>query len=177
MRTLLLTPWMAPSKIVSWERGVVLVLLGKVDVVEEHDEEIRSQSVSLRAPSIVRLRKGRTARPNLVRFNRINVFTRDDFRCQYCGERGSAGDLTFDHVIPRARGGKTSWENIVAACRACNGRKGSRTPEEAGLELRKKPVVPKRLSVVSPFVARLSEMPSAWRPYCAASRRTTEDVA
>lgn len=174
MRTLLLTPWMSPSRIVSWERGVVLVLLGKVDVVEEHDETIRSQSVSLRAPSILRLRRGRKPRTEVVRFNRINLFTRDDFRCQYCGEERSAGELTFDHVIPRVRGGKTTWENIVAACVSCNSRKGSRTPEEAGLELRQKPVMPKRLPVVSPFATRLSEMPSTWRPYCAASRRITD---
>src|ERR1700756_234235 len=98
MRTLLLTPWMAPHKIISWERAVVLVVLGKVDVLEEYDEEIRSLSLALRTPAVVRLKKGRVTTKQVVRFSRINVYTRDGFRCQYCGEKKSMRDLNYDHV-------------------------------------------------------------------------------
>ena len=107
MRTLLLNPWMAPHKIISWERAVVLVVLGKVDVLEEYDEEIRSRSFALRTPAVVRLKKaGRTAK-QVVRFSRINVYTRDGFRCQYCGEKRAMRDLNYDHVLPRVKGGQT----------------------------------------------------------------------
>ncbi|HEY8086191.1 MAG TPA: HNH endonuclease [Polyangiaceae bacterium] len=165
MRTLLLNPWMAPHKIISWERAVVLVVLGKVDVIEEYDEEIRSRSFSLRTPAVVRLKKGGATTKQVVRFSRINVYTRDGFRCQYCGERKAMRDLNYDHVIPRVRGGKTNWENIVTSCYACNDRKGSRSPEEAGMKLRKKPFTPKSLPVTPVLAVTRSEMPEAWLRY------------
>jgi 5-methylcytosine-specific restriction endonuclease McrA len=168
MRTLLLNRWMSPHKIISWERAIVLVVLGKVDVIEEYDEEIRSRHWALRAPAVVRLRRGGTVTRQVVRFGRVNVYTRDGFRCQYCGERKSERDLNYDHVIPRARGGKTTWENIVTSCYACNDRKGSRTPEEAGMRLRKRPIKPSRLSVTPAFRVHRSEMPETWLPYCSA---------
>lgn len=166
MRTLLLNPWMAPHKIITWERAVVLVVLGKVDVIEEYDEEIRSRTFALRTPAVVRLKKGGTATKQAVRFSRINVYTRDGFRCQYCGEKKSMRDLNYDHVIPRAKGGKTNWENIVTSCYACNDRKGSRSPEEVGMRLRKKPFKPKSLPVTPTLAVARSEMPQAWLPYC-----------
>lgn len=175
MRTLLLNPWMAPHKIISWERAVVLVVLNKVDVIEQYDEEIRAQHFALRAPAVVRLKKARGTVKQVVRFSRINVYTRDDFRCQYCGEKKTMRELNYDHVIPRVRGGKTVWENIVTSCYACNDKKGSRTPEEVGMKLRKKPMAPKNLPVTMPFRVRVSEMPEAWLPYC--SPLGTESVA
>jgi len=168
MRTLLLNPWMAPHKIIAWERAVVLVVLGKVDVIEEYDEVIRSRNFALRTPAVVRLKKGGTTSKQAVRFSRINVYTRDGFRCQYCGEKKSMRDLNYDHVIPRVKGGQTNWENIVTSCYACNDRKGSRSPEEAGMKLRKKPFKPKSLPV-APVARALAvarcEMPEAWVRY------------
>lgn len=172
--TLLLTPSMAPHRVVSWERAVVLVVLGKVDVLEEYDEEIRAPSMSLRTPAVVRLKKGRATK-QAVRFSRINVYTRDGFRCQYCGERKEMRELNYDHVIPRVRGGHTVWENIVTSCYACNDRKGSRTPEEAGMTLRKKPFKPSSLPVSPVLRVTRSEMPLAWLPYC--STHGSEQVA
>lgn len=166
MRTLLLNPWMAPHKIISWERAVVLTVLGKVDVLEEYEDEIRSVSLALKTPSVVRLKKGGAARKQSVRFSRVNVYTRDGFRCQYCGERKHARELNYDHVIPRARGGRTVWENIVTSCYVCNDRKGGRTPEEAGMRLRKKPVRPDVLPVTPAFDVIRMEVPEAWLPYC-----------
>ncbi|MGH7440794.1 MAG: HNH endonuclease, partial [Polyangiaceae bacterium] len=113
MRTLLLTPWMAPHKIITWERAVVLLVLEKIDVLEEYDDEIRSPSRALRTPAVVRLCKAGSTTKHAVRFSRINVYTRDGFRCQYCGERKEMRDLNYDHVVPRVRGGHTVWENIV----------------------------------------------------------------
>jgi 5-methylcytosine-specific restriction endonuclease McrA len=166
MRTLLLNPWMAPHKIISWERAVVLVVLGKVDVLAEYDEEIRSRTFALRTPAVLRLKKGGTTTKQIVRFSRINVYTRDGFRCQYCGEKKSMRDLNYDHVVPRVKGGRTTWENIVTSCYACNDRKGSRTPEEAGMRLRKKPFKPNRLPVTPVLPASRDDMPDAWLPYC-----------
>ena len=168
MRTLLLTPWMAPHKIISWERAVVLLVLDKVDVLEEYDVEIRSLSWALRTPAVVRLKKTIGGKKHAVRFSRINVYTRDGFRCQYCGEKKEMRDLNYDHVVPRVRGGKTVWENIVTSCYACNDRKGSRTPEEAGMTLRRKPFKPSSLPVTPVLPMRRVEMPEAWLPYVGA---------
>jgi 5-methylcytosine-specific restriction endonuclease McrA len=100
-----------------------------------------------------------------VRFSRVNVYTRDGFRCQYCGEKKEMRDLNYDHVVPRVRGGKTVWENIVTSCYACNDRKGSRTPEEAGMKLPRKPFKPSSLPVTPVLPMRRGEMPEAWLPY------------
>lgn len=166
MRTLLLNPWMAPHKIISWERAVVLFVLGKVDVLEEYDEEIRSRSLSLKTPAVVRLKRGGRPAKKPIRFSRINVYTRDGFRCQYCGEKKSTRDLNYDHVVPRARGGKTVWENIVTSCYACNDRKGGRTPEEAGMKLVREPFAPDTLPRNAAFHVMRSELPEPWLPYC-----------
>src|SRR6185436_12761027 len=106
MRTLLLTPWMAPQTIISWERAIILFFLGKVDVVEHYDKEIRSPSVALRTPAVVRLKNGTVRVKHTVRFSRANVYARDGFRCQYCGAKKGARDLNYDHVVPRVKGGK-----------------------------------------------------------------------
>jgi len=98
-----------------------------------------------------------------VRFSRHNIFMRDGSACQYCGERKSRSELNLDHVIPRSRGGMTTWENIVCACLECNRLKGGRTPEEAGMRLRRKP----RRPAWTPFVARTlaGTCYREWRPF------------
>jgi 5-methylcytosine-specific restriction endonuclease McrA len=165
-RTLMLTPWMAPYKVISWERAIVLSCLGKVEVLEEYDELIRAVSITLRTPAVVRLTKARVPTRNKVRFSRTNVFLRDGFRCQYCGERRPASELNYDHVVPRFRGGKTVWENIVTSCYACNDRKGSRTPDEAGMTLLRQPAKPKSLPF-PPVIRPGTTVPEVWRGYCA----------
>jgi len=164
-RTLMLTPWMAPYRVISWERAVVLSYLGKVEVLEEYDETIFGVSISLRTPAVVRLTKARVPIQNKVRFSRTNVFLRDGFRCQYCGEKRPS-ELNYDHVRPRFRGGKTVWENIVTSCYACNDRKGSRTPAEAGMTLLRQPCKPKTLPL-PPVIRPGSIVPEVWRDYCA----------
>ena len=167
--TLMLTPWMAPHRVISWQRAVVLLYLGKVEVLEEYDDWLVAPSTTLRTPAVVRLwlhvSGGSVSTKNKVRFSRMNVFTRDGFRCQYCGERKGIDELNYDHVVPRVRGGKTVWENIVTSCYACNDRKGSRTPDQAGMKLLRKPLTPKSLPL-APVLGPGKDVPPAWRVYC-----------
>ena len=109
----------------SWEDAIRAVVRGSHVVVAEYDQVVRSPSVTLRLPSVIALRDY-VRPPARVAFTRFNVFLRDRFRCQYCGEQYVRGELTFDHVVPRVDGGQTSWTNIVAACSPCNARKDRR---------------------------------------------------
>ena len=168
MQTLMLTPWMAPHRIISWQRAVVLQFLRKVEVLEAYDETICSPTVVLKTPAVVRLvSPGSVVKDKRVRFSRINVYLRDGFRCQYCGEKKAMRELNYDHVIPRVRGGKTVWENIVTSCYACNDRKGCRTPDEAGMKLLRKPQKPTSLPLSSPLRMDSAELPEPWLAYCA----------
>ena len=167
-RTLMLTPWMAPYRVISWERAIVLLYLGKVEVLEEYDERIRAPSITLRTPAVVRLTKARVSSKNKVRFSRMNVFLRDGFRCQYCGEKKAMDELNYDHVLPRVRGGKTVWENIVTSCYSCNDRKGGRTPEETGMTLLRRPFKPSTLPF-APVIRPGAPVPDLWLNYCVTS--------
>ena len=162
--TLVLTPWMAPHRIVNWQDAITLVVTDKVDVLEEYDEIIRSAHTSHALPAVVRLKKPIHGYKRGVKFSRINVFTRDGFHCQYCGVHKPARELNYDHVLPRAQGGKTVWENIVTTCYPCNSHKGSRTPAQAGMVLRKKPTKPKVLPMTAPTWAA-DKTPALWAPY------------
>lgn len=113
-----------PLSIISWQNCVSELVRGRVAAVAEYDHVVRSPSQEVRLPSVVALRRYRK-RPQGVPFTRYNVFLRDRFTCQYCLAVRPASELTFDHVRPRSLGGETSWENVVAACGACNSRKGS----------------------------------------------------
>jgi 5-methylcytosine-specific restriction endonuclease McrA len=113
---------MYPLSTISVEKAVKGIYEGTHTLVEEYDKEIRSPSVSMKIPSVVAIKQ--YVKPTeYVPFNRFNLFLRDRFTCQYCGEKDMR-NLTFDHVVPRAKGGKTEWTNIVAACSACNLAKG-----------------------------------------------------
>jgi len=123
-----------------WQEAIKAVFLERVDIVSEYDREIRSPSFAMRAPSVVALRDF-VAQDRPPAFTRFNVFLRDGFSCQYCGA-DDLSLLTFDHVVPRAQGGRTTWENIVAACAPCNLKKGGRTPAEARMPVRRAPARP-----------------------------------
>jgi 5-methylcytosine-specific restriction endonuclease McrA len=116
-----------PLSLLPWDRAIKAVVEATHYVVEEYDTMVRSPSTAMRLPSVLALRRYHPV-PKHVAFTRFNVFLRDRFSCQFCGTRD---DLTFDHLIPRSRGGHTTWSNVVAACSPCNLRKGNLTPDEA----------------------------------------------
>lgn len=122
-----------PLSVWPWQDAVKAVFLERVDIIAEYDAFVRSPSMEIRIPSVVVL-KDYIKPSRSTAFTRFNLFLRDEFTCQYCGAKG---DMTFDHVIPRARGGRTTWENVVASCGPCNLRKGSRTLKQSGLNLRR----------------------------------------
>ena len=142
MRTLVLDSSFFPVKIVDWKRAMLLLLTGRAEIVDEYDDLIiRSPEKEHTLPKILRLFSKHQQKYN-VKFTRINVYTRDKFTCQYCHTRFQMKDLTFDHVIPQSKGGKTSWENIVTCCRDCNGKKGAKSLNEFGRKLLKTPKRP-----------------------------------
>ena len=112
-------------------------------VKDPDDDYVRTVSSEIQVPRVIRLLRYDRLPGTRVKFNRRNLFARDGNRCQYCGKRFPAAELSLDHVQPRSRGGSMSWENIVCACVACNVRKGGRTPAEAGMALIKAPVRPR----------------------------------
>ena len=116
-----------PLSLWSWQDAVKAVFLERVNVVDKYEQVVRAESFEMEIPSVVAL-KDYVAQNRSPAFTRFNLFLRDGFECVYCA---SPDDLTFDHLIPRRLGGKTSWENIVAACSKCNLRKGGRLPKEA----------------------------------------------
>ena len=124
-----------PLSLWPWQEVIKAVFLDRVDIIAEYDTVVHSPSFEMRLPSVVSL-KTSVAQDRSPAFTRFNVFLRDGFACQYCGK---GEDLTFDHVIPRSKGGRTTWENIVAACAPCNLLKGGRTPREAHMHPRTMP--------------------------------------
>jgi len=162
--TLLLDQGYQPLEIIPWQRALVMHLLGKVELLTAHGWSVQTVSRSFPAPAVVRLLRTIRHRPLRIRFSRDNVVLRDGHRCQYCGGRFSARELTLDHVIPRAQGGETSWTNVVAACTPCNRRKGRLTPEEAGMPLLSRPHRPRWLAsqVLS---MRKGQLPAPWRDW------------
>ncbi|WP_334176056.1 HNH endonuclease [Pseudoxanthobacter sp.] len=127
-----------PLSLWSWQDAIKAVFLDRVNIVSEYDVSVRSPTFDMRIPSVVSLKTYVKPARNPA-FTRFNVFLRDRFECQYCG---SKTDLTFDHLIPRCRGGQTTWENVLAACSPCNLLKGSRSCEEIGLHPRHRPFRP-----------------------------------
>jgi len=164
IRTLLLTQSYEPIKVISWRRAFILLTLGKVEVVEEYDDAVRTVSIVFKVPAVVRLLRAFRRFRKPVKFSRVNIYARDDYACQYCGQRKPIADLTYDHVVPRAQGGTTTWTNIVTACYPCNFAKGNRTPREAGMVLRRQPTQPSWIPAVTIRVSSHS-VPDAWRDY------------
>ncbi len=121
-----------PLSLWSWQEAVKAVFLDRVNIISEYDRVVRSPSFEIRLPSVISLKEYIPAarRPAFTRFN---VFLRDRFTCQYCNQPFPTPELTFDHVIPRSRGGRTTWDNVVTSCSACNLRKGNRLPHQCGM--------------------------------------------
>jgi 5-methylcytosine-specific restriction endonuclease McrA len=118
---------------------------------------------AIRLPRVIVLRHFDRVPRRHVRYSRVNVFARDKYTCQYCGERPPRAELNLDHVVPRALGGRTTWENVVACCVECNRRKGGRTPHQARLRLKRRPERPRW----TPLLGLVSAQPryDEWRPF------------
>ena len=149
-----------PVHVTSVRRALILLYRGAARAVDEqyqtfdfeswaelsaavHEESLGTSSGRLRVPRVILLQAYDHLPRARVRFSRLNIYARDKNTCQYCGRRPPRAELNLDHVVPRSRGGKTSWENVVCSCVPCNLRKGGRTPEEAGIRLLRTAVRPR----------------------------------
>jgi 5-methylcytosine-specific restriction endonuclease McrA len=130
-----------PLSLWPWQETIKAVFLDRVNIVSQYDRVVRSPSFEMKLPSVIALKEfiPLNRRPAFTRFN---VFLRDRFSCQYCGRCRPTHDLTFDHVVPRSRGGRTTWSNVVTACQSCNLVKGNRLPQQSGLFPRSRPGQP-----------------------------------
>jgi 5-methylcytosine-specific restriction endonuclease McrA len=130
-----------PLSLWSWQDTVKAVFLDRVSIIAEYEREVHATNFSMKLPSVIAL-KDYISGNRTSAFTRFNVFLRDSFRCQYCSAQHTTPELTFDHVIPRSRGGSTSWENVVTACGRCNLRKGSHLPKECEMFPKRPPTRP-----------------------------------
>ena len=127
-----------PLSLWPWQTAIKAIFLDRVDVIATYDREVHSPNLDMKIPSVIALKQ--YVKPSeFPAFTRFNLFLRDRFACQFCG---SMTNLTFDHVVPRRLGGKTTWENIATACAPCNMKKGGRTPKQAGMQLYAEPIRP-----------------------------------
>lgn len=146
----------------SAKRALKMILKGVALPEKESEYEVRSASLSMRVPHVIRLIHYVKVPHKTVKLTRKNIFLRDQYTCQYCGRRFPPSELTIDHVIPISRGGTNSWRNVVTACKECNNRKGNRTPAEAGMRLIKKPTVP---SLYVHIIRSAKGFHSSWSEY------------
>lgn len=160
-QTLVLSQGYEPTDIIHWQDAITMYFTKKCEILEEYDQEIHSAHDTMKVPAVVRLLKHFKRDRKPVRFSRINIYARDNFTCQYCGQHCKMSELTYDHVIPRAQGGKTEWTNIVSACSSCNSWKGGRTPAQAKMKLKKHPIQPR--DTPTPIIRLLREkIPKEW---------------
>lgn len=154
-----------PLRIASWKEAFCDNLLGKLEVVHySQDRTIKGVHREWPLPIVARVMKRFKRERISIKFSRLNIYTRDDFTCQYCTLRFPTEELTFDHVLPRAQGGKTDWTNVTTACIECNSTKANRTPDQAGMKLLSKPGKPKYLPTVLVNFDR-ANVPKEWRYY------------
>ncbi len=152
-----------PLNVTNVRRALSLLVLNKAEMLESDGAVIRSERLTLPMPTVVRLLSYVRRPPPVLKLTRKSIFARDDHRCQYCGRRD--GGLTIDHVVPKCRGGKYEWENLVTCCLKCNNKKGNRLPEEVGLRLIRKPRRPRYTPYISlpKFLAAYRE--GRWTKY------------
>lgn len=152
-----------PLSVVSVRRAILLLLKEKAEIVEAAEAELRSEHVTIPMPLVIRLvYYVRIPHRVSLPVTRRTVLARDHYTCQYCGRQSPRKDLTIDHMLPRSRGGHTAWENVVAACQRCNGRKGDRTPEEASMKLIAAPVRPRYVALA---MIEGTDVRQAWHKY------------
>ena len=151
-----------PIEVIDALEALVMCIIGKATPVETYDTKIRSTTKAFELPAVIVLKTIVKFRFTTVACNRTNIAWRDNNQCQYCGNYFPFDKLTMDHVLPKSRGGKNTWENLVAACMKCNQKKGSRTPQESGMIPLKKPVRPKANILRTVSKSQISEL---WKNY------------
>lgn len=158
VQTLLLNASYEPIRVVDLERAMYYLVTGKAEIVETYDRIIRSVSQVFQHPKVIKLKRYVKIKQHLkgVKYSRKNILARDKMICQYCGIKCDNRNATLDHVIPKSRGGKNSWENIVTSCADCNNKKDNRTPQEAGLVLLNVPRRPKGNGIIKCFMPEYS---------------------
>jgi 5-methylcytosine-specific restriction endonuclease McrA len=160
-KVLILNQNYEPMSIINVRKAIVLLYLGKAELIEANEAlKVRSVSMTMPFPSIVRLGIYVRVPYKKIILSRKNILRRDNHKCQYCGR--SDLTLTVDHVVPVSRGGEDTWENLVCACVHCNNKKGFRTPDEAIMPLRRRPMRPNHVTFIRHFVGSLDER---WKPY------------
>jgi 5-methylcytosine-specific restriction endonuclease McrA len=166
IRTLVLNQGYEPVRVVNWRRAITMVFLDKATVLSNYDgAEIHSAFDVFPAPAVIWMRnKSRRYVPE-VKLSRHYIYARDRWTCQYCGERFTAAQLTFDHVVPRSQGGKTSWENIVTSCEPCNQRKGDQSLKASGMKLLRPPRKPRWMPALLVKSLHDRRVPSEWHDY------------
>jgi len=159
-RALVLNQDNSPVSICTIQRAFLLVYLEKAELVSESPNRLlRTVNRSFPMPSVIRLKRYANVPYKGVVLSRQNIFKRDNFRCQYCGD---TVDLTLDHVVPKAKGGKSTWMNLITACKRCNTRKGDLVPEEAGLEINNHPFKPSYVLFLRDYSGYAHD---EWHPY------------
>ena len=187
-QTLILNQHYRPHEIVDWKDAVTRMFAGKLEVIVQYDEVIAHidrqtlatfkelrialrqvvgtdvESFDMKVPAVVVLRRKLSKMKSGIKFSKINVCLRDNFSCQYCGKKLPMSQLNYDHVLPRSKGGKTTWEGVVMSCFPCNDKKGSMLLEESGMTLLSVPVKPKFLPMNEPYID-IKKAPPEWEPY------------
>ncbi len=153
-----------PINVCAARRALVLILKGVASAEEHGNSHIHSPRHALRVPSVIRLLEYRRIPHQTRALSRKNILMRDRYTCQYCHKTMPSAEMTLDHVIPRSRAGESTWENLVACCHRCNNRKGSRTPEEAGMKLSRQPR-PFSLHTSRHLMRLLGKGDDQWRKY------------
>ncbi|MFZ0635415.1 MAG: HNH endonuclease [Candidatus Acidiferrales bacterium] len=161
---LVLNATFEPINVTAVRRALVLMLKGVAQAEEIHATQVHSSSRAVSVPSVIRLLTYRHIPQQSRALSRKNILLRDRNTCQFCGRALPASELTLDHVMPRSRGGHSSWENLVACCYECNNRKGDRTPEEAGLKLARRPR-PFTLHTSRQLMRLIGHKDEKWRKY------------
>lgn len=165
-QTLVLNASYEVMKIVDWRRAVVWFFNDKIDIIEEYEENILTPSIEMKIPAVVKYKRLIRPKYRALRFSRTNVYARDNFICQYCIRKLTQSKLTLDHVIPRSRGGPSSWTNCVACCIDCNVKKADKTPKEAGMKLLQEPRQPNQNeSFVLSMSLKTVSVPEVWKNY------------
>ena len=163
-QTLLLNVTYEPLRLISWQKAVTLLTLGKVEVIEHYDREVHSISFAIQLPAVVRLLYLVKRRQQDVKLSRKNIYLRDKGMCQYCGTPLQPKEITYDHIVPKSQGGQTSWDNVVTCCLRCNSLKANRTPKQANMKLLSTPRKPLWHHFLKITIG-IKQTPESWKDY------------